>query len=221
MLPGAVLMAQAPLEKPLAEFDELVSQLRSGNVVGEPMRAGETTVVPFAAIEFAMGSAGVAIGYAGGLNSRVVPLGVLIVQGDEVRAELIPEEDQRPSLAHEILKGILERKVVFMGNGLNIGNATGTLQELAPLIAAQMGQTTIVGNALNLGSVRAPAAAAAAKPSAQRAELERLFEAKKYTEALALVKTMIAEDPKDASLQAWKTRIQDAMKAGKSAPNPK
>lgn len=221
MLPGAVLMAQAPLDKPLTEFDKLVSQLKSGSVIGEPMRAGDTTVIPFAAIEFAMGSAGVAIGYAGGLNGRVVPLGVLIVKGDDVRAELIPVEDEQPSLARELLKGILERKVVFMGNGLNIGNVPGTMQDLAPLIAAQMGQTTIVGNALNLGSLKPPNAAAPAKPRARRAELEKLFEAKKYDEALAAVNALIAEDPKDASLQAWKTRILESMTPQESTPNPR
>jgi len=209
MLAGAALTAQAPLDQPLNEFDRLVSQLKSGSMVGEPMRAGDTTVVPFAALEFEMGSAGVAIGYAGGLNARVVPLGVLIVKGDDVRAEVIPELDERPSLAREILQAIKERKVVFMGNGLNIGHAPGTIQDLAPLIAGLLGQTTIVGNGLNLGSVSAPAAPA--RGGAKRTELEKLFEAKKYTEALALVNALIAEDPRDIGLQAWKTRILERM----------
>jgi len=33
--------AQAPLAKPLAEFDKLVSQLKIGSVVGEPIRVGD------------------------------------------------------------------------------------------------------------------------------------------------------------------------------------
>ena len=84
-----MLTAQAPLDQPLNELDRLVSQLKSGSVVGEPMRAGDTTVVRFAALEFEMGNAGVAIGYGGGPNARVVPLGVLIVKGEDVRAEII------------------------------------------------------------------------------------------------------------------------------------
>ncbi len=47
-----------------------------------------------------------------------------------------------------------------MGNGLNIGGASGTVQDLAPLISPMMGQTTVMGNGLNLGRVTPPAAAA-------------------------------------------------------------
>jgi hypothetical protein len=42
--------------------------------------------------------------------------------------------------------------VVIMGNGLNIGQIPGTIQDLAPLISAMTGQTTVMGNALNLGN---------------------------------------------------------------------
>jgi len=38
-----------------------------------------------------------------------------------------------------------------MANGLNIGNTTGTIQEMEPLIAGLLGQTTIIANGLNLG----------------------------------------------------------------------
>ena len=52
LLWGLLARAQAPLAKPLADFDKLVSQLKVGGVVGEPIRAGDTTVVPFAKIQF-------------------------------------------------------------------------------------------------------------------------------------------------------------------------
>lgn len=221
LLPAALLTAQAPLAGPLTEFDKLVSQLKDASVLAEPLRAGDTTVVPIAAIQFGLGSASAAIAFGGGMHGRVVPLGVLIVQGDDVRVELIPEQEEKPSLAREILQAILDRKVVFMGNGINLGHASGTIQDLAPSVAALLGQTTIMGNGLNFGSISPPAPAASAKPAASRAELEKLFEAKKYTDALALVNALIAQDPKDASLQTWKTRILERMTPREASPNPR
>ncbi len=159
---GLPLQAQTPLATPLAELDKLVAQVTSANVVGEPMRAGDATVVPFAAIQFGVGSAGAAIAVGGGLGGRVVPLGVLIVRGDDVRLEQIPQPAAEPSLVRELVHAVLERKVVFMGNGLNIGHAPGNVSDLQSLIAAQMGQTTIIGNALNLGALNPPRAAPAA-----------------------------------------------------------
>ena len=51
-LPGTAL-PETPLARPLAEFDKLVAQLTSANVVVEPVRAGDATVVPFAAVNSA------------------------------------------------------------------------------------------------------------------------------------------------------------------------
>jgi uncharacterized spore protein YtfJ len=219
--PGFALQPQAPLARPLAEFDKLVAQLTSANVVGEPMRAGEATVIPFAAIRFGVGSAGAAIGVGGGMGGRVVPLGVLIVQGDEVRLERIPELAEEPSLVRELLQAILDRKVVFMGNGLNIGNAPGNVSDLQSLIAAQMGQTTIIGNALNLGSLVPPARPASPAPAASLAELERLFDARKYADALSMVNGLLAKDPQSAELEAWKARILERMAPGTAPPKPR
>ncbi len=49
--------------------------------------------------------------------------------------------------------------MVIIGNGLNIGNADGNVQDLAPLISSLAkliaeGNITTIGNALNLGSVK-------------------------------------------------------------------
>jgi uncharacterized spore protein YtfJ len=220
-LPGLSVQAQTPLAGPLAEFDRLVAQLTSANVVGEPMRAGDATVIPFAAIRFGVGSAGAAIGVGGGMGGRVVPLGVLIVQGDEVRLERIPELGAEPSLVHELLQAVLDRKVVFMGNGLNIGNAPGSVSDLESLIAAQMGQTTIIGNALNLGSLVPPARPASPAPAASLAELERLFDARKYADALSMVNDLLAKDPHSGELKAWKARILEGMAPGTAPPKPR
>ncbi len=217
-LSGLSLHAETPLAKPLAELDKLAAQLTSANVVGEPMRAGDVTVIPFAAIRFGVGSAGAAAAVGGGMAGRVVPLGVLIVQGDEVRVERIPQPAEGPSLLQALLQAVLDRKVVFMGNGLNIGNAPGNVSDLESLIAAQMGQTTIIGNALNLGSLTPPARPAASGAAASTAALQQLFNARKYAEALSMVDGLLAKDPQSAELKAWKARILQSMGATGAAP---
>ena len=220
-LPGVSLQAQTPLARPLAELDKLMAQLTSANVVGEPMRAGDVTVIPFAAIQFGVGSAGSAAAIGGGMGGRVVPLGVLIVQGDEVRLERIPELRNEPSVVRELVQAVLDRKVVFMGNGLNIGNAPGSVSDLESLIAAQMGQTTIIGNALNLGSLAPPARPGPSAPAASFAELKKLFDAKKYAEALSMVNVLLAKDPQSAELKAWKARILEGMAPETAPPKPR
>jgi uncharacterized spore protein YtfJ len=220
-LPGLSLQAQTPLARPLAELDKLAAQLTSANVVGEPLRAGDVTVIPFAAIRFGVGSGAAATAVGGGMSGRVVPLGVLIVQGDEVRLEQIPKVAEESSLVHELLQAVLDRKVVFMGNGLNIGNAPGNVSDLQSLISAQMGQTTIIGNALNLGSLAPPARPAASAPAASLAEIKQLFDARKYGDALSMVNGLLAKDPQSAELKAWKARILEGMAPGAAPPKPR
>lgn len=217
-LPSAA-RPQAALDRPLAGYDKLVSQLASANVVGEPIRAGDATVIPFVAIRFEVGSAGAAVATGGGMDGSVVPLGVLIVRGDDVRVETIPQAAHEPTLARLVVQAILDRKLVFMGNGLNIPGAPGTVSELGPLISAQMGGTTIVGNALNLGSLSPPRPAPLAT-AASLAELQKLFDARNYEGALAMVDGLLAKDPRNAELKAWKARILESV-AARTAPTPR
>ncbi len=210
--------AQTPLARPLAEFDKLVAQLASSNVVGEPIRAGDATIIPFAAIRFGVGSAAVPVGVGGGMGGRVVPLGVLIVQGDEVRLEQVPDLAKDDSFVHQLVQAVLDRKVVIMGNGLNIGNAPGNVSDLESLIAAQMGQTTIIGNALNLGSLTSGARSTSAAAASPLTDIRQLFDAKRYADALSKVDGLLAKDPQNAELKAWKTRILEAVRSGTAPP---
>lgn len=220
LLCAVLARAQAPLAQPLADFDKLVAQLKTGSVVGEPIRVGDTAVVPFAKIQFGLGGGGAMAGFGGGMGGKTVPLGILIVEGDDVRVELFPEQEEKPSVLQELMQAILDRKVVFMGNGLNIGSTAGTMQDLAPLVSAMMGQTTWVGNALNLGHMVAPAAAASAG-NAPLTELKKLFDAKKYADALAMADALIAKDPKSAEAHAWKGRIMGSLAQGDPADRMK
>jgi len=214
LLWGLLARAQAPLAKPLADFDKLVSQLKVGSVVGEPIRVGDTAVIPFAKIKFGLGGGGAMMGFGGGMGGKTVPLGILIVEGDDVRAELFPEQEEKPTLLQEIIRAILERKVVIMGNGLNIGGSSGMIQDLAPLISAMMGQSTFMGNALNLGRLATPASAASSAKSASLGELKKLFDAKEYVDALAMADALVAKDPKSADVHVWKGRIMGSLAQG-------
>ena len=154
-------LAQAPIDGPLRDYDKLVSQLKSSLLVGEPIRAGGTFIIPFASVSFGLVGGDAKIGLGGGMSSRNVPLGFLVVEGDDVRVVLLPEPERKPSVVHELLQAILDRKVVVIGNGLNIGSTHGTVQDLAPLISSlakiiAAGNFTTVGNALNLGSLSPP-----------------------------------------------------------------
>ena len=161
---GLFARAQAPLSKPLADFDKLVSQLKISSVVGEPIRTGDTTIVPFAKIKFSLAGGEAMAGFGGGMDAKTVPLGILIVEGDDVRAEVFAEQqEERSTLPEQIMQAIRDRKLVMMVNGLNIGQTSGTIQDLAPLISAMMGQTTFMVNGLNLGELNKPAPVATKK----------------------------------------------------------
>ncbi len=214
---GLLARAQAPLANPLAEFDKLVSQLKISSVVGEPIRVGGTEIIPFAKIKFGLGGGGAAMGFGGGMGGKTVPLGVLIVEGDEVRAELFPEQEEKLTFLEEILQAIKDRKLVFMANGLNIGGTSGTLQDMAPLVSAMMGQTTVMANGLNVGHLNTPASAASSARNASLAELKKLFDSKKYADALDMADALIAKDPKSADVHMWKGRIMGMMAQGNPA----
>src|SRR5437016_7264039 len=95
---GLPARAQVPLAKPLADFDRLVSQLKISSVVGEPIRIGDTAVVPFVKIQFGLGGGEAMMGFGGEMDGKTVPLGILIVEGDDVRAEVFPEQPEKPSV---------------------------------------------------------------------------------------------------------------------------
>ena len=210
---AAPVWAQAPLARPLADFDKLVSQLSADNLVGTPIRAGESTVIPFAAIQFELGAGGKGAIAGGGMNAKTIPLGVLIVEGDDARAELFPAEEPKQTVLQQVLQAVLDRKIVFMANGVNVGNAPGKLEDLAPLVAALSAinaQTTVMANGFNLGSLSAPRSAAAL-PSASLDDLKKLFDQKKYQEALVAADSLIARNPKDAGLHVWRGRVLGAL----------
>ena len=193
LLVSGLLNAQAPLEQPLANFDKLVSNLRVGAVVGEPVKVGETFVVPFAKIHFGLGGGGAMMAFCGGMGGKTVPLGILIIEGEDVRVEHFPEEEKKPSLFQELLPVLLKMLPQMMGDKSPFGPKPP---------AAQPG--------------------AAAKPAevpkdASLDHLKKLFEEKRFSEALDMADALLAKDPDNANLHAWKGHVMGSLAQGNPA----
>lgn len=78
-------------------FDKLESFLKTKTVVGEPMKIGDVTIVPFIDISFGLGTGGGSgiedkgnKGSGGGAGSggKISPTAILVIKGDQI--ELLP-----------------------------------------------------------------------------------------------------------------------------------
>lgn len=74
-------------------FSELEKIFRTNTVVGEPITAGNVTVVPIASISFGAGNAGAGIqsresegntGVGAGAGGKITPVAVIVIKDDEV-----------------------------------------------------------------------------------------------------------------------------------------
>jgi len=190
---AGLLCAQAPLAEPLANFDKLVSNLRIGAVVGEPIKAGESYVVPFAKIRFGLGGGGAMMAFGGGMGGKTVPLGILIVEDEDVRVELFPEEEKKPSLFQELLPVLLQALPQMMGGKSPFGGKpAGDQPAGAP-------KTIEIPKDASLDTVK------------------KLFEEKKYEDAMALADALLAKDPNCPDLHAWKGHIMGSLAQGNPA----
>jgi len=186
LLSPVFLAAQGPLDKPLADFDRLVAGLKAGAVVGQPLTVQDTVIVPFAKIKFGLGGGGGGTAaFGGGMGAKVVPLGCLIIEGEKVTVELIPEEDKKPSLLQELLPVLLNALPQIMG---------GKMPGLTKPPAAE-----------------APAAVPA---NATLDDVKKLFGEKKLPEALQMVEALLAKDPACPDLHAWKGHIMGNLAQG-------
>jgi uncharacterized spore protein YtfJ len=185
---------QPPLAQPLADFDKLVSQLKVGAVVGEPITMGETIIVPFAKIRFGLGGGGAMMAYGGGMGGKTIPLGILIIEGENVRAELFPEEERQPSFLQQMLPVFLKMLPEIMGGKFSPGAA-------GPPAAGSKTETKPAG----------------APQDASLDSVKKLFENKKYGEALDMVDALLAKDPNNAELHAWKGHIMGNLAQGNPA----
>jgi uncharacterized spore protein YtfJ len=187
-------LAQAPLEQPLANFDKLVSNLKIGAVVGEPIQVGNTTIIPFAKVTFGLGGGGAMMAYGGGMGGKTIPLGILIIEGETVRAELFPEEEKKPSFLMEMLPVLLKMLPQFME------------KKSAP--GAKPAAT----------APQAEKKSAAAQPQdASLNNVKKLFEEKRFSEALEMADVLLTKDPKSADLHVWKGNAMGRLAQGNPA----
>jgi len=185
-------LAQAPLEQPLANFDKLVSNLKIGAVVGEPIQVGDTTIIPFAKVSFGLGGGGAMMAFGGGMGGKTIPLGILIIEGENVRAELFPEEEKKPSFLMEMLPVLLKMLPQFMEGKSGLGSK--------PAPAAK------------------PAKQPAAPPqNASLANVKKLFEENRFSEALETADVLLAKDPNNADLHVWKGNAMGRLAQGNPA----
>ncbi len=178
------------LEESFVNFDKLISTLKVSSLVGEPVRSGETVIIPFAKISFGMGAGGAMMGFGGGMGGKTIPLGILIIEGEEVRVELFPQEEKKPSLLTEmlpvlmnILPKLMEQKMPF------------------------------------LSKPPSPEAKSAEKPGipvgeASLDKVKSLFNEKRFQEALTMVDSLIAVDPNNSDLHLWKGNIMGSLAQG-------
>lgn len=78
-------------------FEKLEKFLTSKTVIGEPIKIGEATLIPFITTSFGLGAGGGdgqdskgagGIGAGSGIGARISPTAVLVLKGDQI--EMIP-----------------------------------------------------------------------------------------------------------------------------------
>lgn len=193
---------KSPLDESLSLFMKMTANLKIDSVIGKPIRSGNTVVIPFARISYGMGSGGAMGGFGGGMGGKAIPFGVLIIEGDKVRVELFPVEEKKPSMLQQMLPVIM--------------------QYLPQLLEKKFGGAKKPAPAKEIAEEKSE------KPGGEEslAEVKKLFNEEKYSEALEVVESLIANNPNDADLYAWKGNAMgnlaqgspmDAMKYGMGA----
>ena len=164
-------------------FDKITSVIKVDSVIGEPIRVQNTIVIPFSKISYGMGAGSAMMGFGGGMGGKTIPLGVLIIEGQDIRVELFPLEERKPSFLQEMLPVLLQMLPQFMG------------KKSAPQTPAPEGSS---------GS-------ASVSSGVSLEQVEKLYNEKKYAAALEATESCIASQPENAELHAWKGSIMGTL----------
>lgn len=160
-------------------FDKMTSIIKVDSVIGEPIRVQDVIIIPFSKISYGLGAGGAMMGFGGGMGGKTIPLGVLIIEGEDVRVELFPLEEKKPSFLQEMIPVLLQMLPQFMGKKPS---------PKAPASGDAPGTTTVPSDV-------------------SLEQVEKLYNEKKYQEALTAVDSLIASQPENAELFAWKGSI--------------
>lgn len=176
----------AVTDEAFLNFDKITSVIKVDSVIGEPIRVQDVIIIPFSKISYGMGAGGAMMGYGGGMSGKTIPLGVLIIEGEDVRVELFPLEEKKPSFLQEMIPVLLQMLPQFMGK--KGGAAT-------PAPGKSSGASGIPSDV-------------------QPEQVERLYNENKYHEALASVESLIASQPDNAEWHSWRGTILGALAEG-------
>jgi uncharacterized spore protein YtfJ len=198
-VPSVALLGQAksPLGDSLADLEKMLDSFKSESVIGAPIQAGNAVIIPFSRLKFGLGAGGASMGFGAGLGGKAVAMGYLLIRGDEVTIELLPVEEKKPSWFQQMLPTLLQMLPMLQGGKPASGPGAAKPPQAPP----------------------APGSPAAEKPapsgqSVNMNFLQGLFNDKKYSEALNVVDSLLAKDPNNAELHAWKGSIMGNMTQG-------
>jgi uncharacterized spore protein YtfJ len=157
----------------------MTSIIKVDSVIGEPIRVQDVIIVPFSKISYGLGAGGAMMGFGGGMGGKTIPLGVLIIEGEDVRVELFPLEEKKPSFLQEMIPVLLQMLPQFMGKKPS---------PKTPASGDAPGTTTVPSDV-------------------SMEQVEKLYDEKKYQEALTAIDSLIASQPENAEWHAWKGSI--------------
>jgi uncharacterized spore protein YtfJ len=173
-------------DEAFANFDKITSVIKVDSLIGEPIRVQDTIIIPFSKVSYGMGAGGAMMGFGGGMGGKTIPLGVLIVEGQDIRVELFPLEEKKPSFLQEMLPVLLQMLPQFMEK---------KSAPKAPSGGSSSGEP-------------------AASSDISMEKVEKLYNEKKYLEALEAIDSLIMTQPENAELHAWKGSIMGTLAQG-------
>lgn len=183
----SVAQSPNPLEQPMADFDKLISSLKLSALVGDPIQVGDTIIIPFAKINFGLGAGGAMTAFGGGMGGKTIPLGVLIIEGENIRVELIPQEEKKSSFLVEMLPTIMKMLPQIMG------------EKMSPAPKPKSGE------------IKTGEKATTPQANASLDEVKKLFKEQKYAEALEMIDSLLVQNPDNAELHTWKGHIMGSL----------
>jgi len=177
-----------PLDEAFSSFDKMMSIIKVNSAIGKPIRSGNVVIVPFSKISIGFGAGGMMMGYGGGMGGKAVPLGILIVEEDDVRAELFPLEEERPSFFQQMIPVILQALPQFLGKKSSQAPPSPSPKS--------SGKSADVSAEASLDGVI------------------ELYNDKMYPQALEMIDSLLAADPDNADYHTWKGNILGTLAQG-------
>jgi uncharacterized spore protein YtfJ len=177
----------SPIDEAFVNLDKMMAAVNVGSVIGDPIQIQDTIIIPFSKISYGLGAGGAMMGFGGGMGAKTIPLGILIIEGEDVRVELFPIEEKKPSFLQEMLPVLLKMLPEIMGKRFS---------PPSPSPEESSGKTSAPPADLSLEKI------------------EKLYEEQRYQEALDGIDSLISADPENAELHAWKGSILGTLAQG-------